>query len=209
LIVKNNHKLISIDLEKKLLYFENGNVFKYEKLISTMPLPGIIKCIKNTPKEVEAASQKLIATSMDLISVGFNRNITDKLWFYIYDEDILASRAYSPSVKSADNCPLGCSSIQFEIYNLGEKSQYSDEMLFTNTYYAIEKLKLASNSDILFMDRRTVNYANVVFYNGMEHDRMVVLDFLKKNSIKSCGRFGEWDYLWSNQSFLSGYNSIL
>jgi len=23
-------------------------------------------------------------------------------------------------------------------------------------------------------------------------------------NIKSCGRFGEWDYLWSDQSFMSG-----
>jgi len=42
----------------------------------------------------------------------------------------------------------------------------------------------------------------------MEDDRKTVLEFLESKNIKSIGRFGEWDYLWSNQSFMSGYNSI-
>jgi protoporphyrinogen oxidase len=207
--VKNGYKLIRINLEMKSLYFENGKIIEYENLISTMPLPDIVNCIENIPEEIKLTAQNLVATSMDLVSIGFSRNVINKLWFYIYDEDILASRAHSPSTKSSDNCPAGCSSIQFEIYNLGQKSQYSDEKLFENTIYALKKLGIGLESDILFMDRRSINYANIIFYKGMEADRKIILDYLRKNSITTCGRFGEWDYLWSNQSLLSGYNSIL
>ena len=35
---------------------------------------------------------------------------------YIYDEDIPPARVYSPSLKSADNAPAGCSSLQAEIF---------------------------------------------------------------------------------------------
>lgn len=207
--IKNKYQIIKIDTEKKLLHFSNSKTVKYENLISSIPLPVLIGCLEDVPKEVVLASKNLIATSMDLISVGFNRNVIKHLWFYIYDDDIYASRAYSPSAKSPNNCPEGCSSIQFEVYNLGGESKYSDEELFNNTYYALKKLNIGSDSDILFMDRKYVKYANVVFYKGMEADRKIVLDYLNSKSIKTCGRFGEWDYLWSNQSLLSGYNSII
>lgn len=42
----------------------------------------------------------------------------------------------------------------------------------------------------------------------MEKYRDIVREYIFDNQVKSVGRFGEWDYLWSNQSFLSGYSSI-
>ena len=51
------------------------------------------------------------------ISVGLKtKNIPPYLWWYIYDEDILPARVYSPSLKSPDNVPEGCSSLQMEVY---------------------------------------------------------------------------------------------
>ena len=47
-------------------------------------------------------------TSGQLVSLGFNQpDIAKHLWFYIYDEDIYPSRAYSPSIKSPNNVPFG------------------------------------------------------------------------------------------------------
>jgi protoporphyrinogen oxidase len=54
------------------------------------------------PENIVQASKKLTSTSIDLVSIGFNKKVTDKLWFYIYDEDIFASRVYSPSIKSSN-----------------------------------------------------------------------------------------------------------
>ena len=35
-------------------------------------------------------------------------------------------------------------------------------------------------------------------------NRTAVLKFLEANDILSAGRFGEWDYYWSDQSLISG-----
>jgi hypothetical protein len=49
--------------------------------------------------------------------MGFKcEDVAKHLWFYIYDEDILASRIHSPSLKSLNKTPEGCSSLQAEIY---------------------------------------------------------------------------------------------
>jgi hypothetical protein len=34
--------------------------------------------------------------------------------------------------------------------------------------------------------------------------RKVVRDYLSSVGIETIGRFGEWDYLWSDQSLMSG-----
>jgi hypothetical protein len=58
------------------------------------------------------------------------------------------------------------------------------------------------------IDHRVLRFGNVIFDQGMEAHRQCVLDWARAAGIASCGRFGEWDYLWSNQSLLSGYNAL-
>ncbi|ELQ2337070.1 NAD(P)-binding protein [Vibrio vulnificus] len=203
------HRAIAIDLKEKLVTFSNGLEVRYNDLVNTLPLPLFIElCGQQVPSDVRESALQLEATSIDLISVGFNKAIVKDLWFYIYDEDILASRAYSPSVKSSDNVPDGCSSLQFEVYNPSQNSQHTSEELKENVLYALAKMKIAVQEDIIFMEHKHLPWGNVVFKLGMESHRKNVLDFIKNQKIYTAGRFGEWEYFWSNQSFLSGFNLV-
>lgn len=202
-----SYQATKIDLINKEIEFSNGEILTYDTLISSLPLPVFISLLTNSvPSDVIDSTKKLEATSIDLISIGFDEKIINDLWFYIYDEDILASRAYSPSVKSSDNAPDGCSSIQFEIYNPGRRSQYDIEEMKDNTLYALKKLNISDGENIIFIHHKHLPWGNVTFKQGMEEHRNRILKYLCDNNIKSIGRFGEWDYFWSNQSFLSGYN---
>lgn len=203
--IRLNHRASKIDLVNKTVTFHNNVTVSYDSLITTLPLPHFIELCIDVPKDISHAAKELVATSIDLISIGLNKPIVKDLWFYIYDEDILASRAYSPSVKSPNNVPDGCSSLQFEIYSRGTKSRYSVEELKTNTIAALRKMNIAAEEDIAFVHHKHLPYGNVIFDIGMEENRQTVRSFMKQNAVISCGRFGEWDYLWSNQSFLSGY----
>ncbi|EKN3723043.1 TPA: NAD(P)/FAD-dependent oxidoreductase [Yersinia enterocolitica] len=208
-IINYNHEVIEVNLCEKRIKFSNGTIVNYKNLINTLPLPLFIDlCGVSVPTIVKESANKLEATSLDLISVGFNKAIIKDLWFYIYDEDILASRAYSPSVKSQDNVPEGCSSLQFEIYNPGRNSQYTVDELKKNVIYAMGKMGIARDEDIVFLHHKRLPWGNVVFKKGMEEYREIVREYISNNKVKSAGRFGEWDYLWSNQSMLSGYNSF-
>ena len=68
---------------------------------------------------------------------------------------------------------------------------------------------ICNESDILFVHHKHLPHGNIVFDHGMEDRRKVVLDYLSKIGVMTCGRFGEWAYLWSDQSFLSGKNEAL
>lgn len=203
--IKLGYQAVSIDLTKKSVTFANGDTIQYNTLVSSIPLPELVSITKHVPSKIYEASQYLKATSIDLISVGFRKDIVKELWFYIYDEDIYASRAYSPSIKSPENVPEGCSSLQFEIYSRGTSSQFSKAELIENVSYALKKMKIGSPEDVLFMEHKHLPYGNVIFDLGMEARRDKVRAFYKENYVGTIGRFGEWDYLWSNQSLLSGY----
>ncbi len=205
--IEYGYRAEEVDLESNTVKFSNGEIIEFNTLVSSIPLPVLASITKDTPLEILDSAQSLEATSIDLVSVGFNKEIIKDLWFYIYDEDILASRAYSPSVKSPDNVPEGCSSLQFEVYSRGVKSNYTKVELLENIKYALKKMKIASPEDVVFIDHKHLRYGNVIFDLGMEEKRDRVRDFFEQNLVRAIGRFGEWDYLWSNQSFLSGYNS--
>jgi protoporphyrinogen oxidase len=69
-------------------------------------------------------------------------------------------------------------------------------------------MNMFSTGDIEMVDYREVKYANVIF----DHNRQKAVDaihfYLRNVGISCIGRFGEWDYLWSDQSLLSGKRVI-
>ncbi len=201
--VRYSERVIKIDSENKALETSNGNSYNYDRLISSLPLPEVIKVLSNVPEDVIAAASKLRCTSGYQISIGLNtKDIPPYLWWYIYDEDILPARVYSPSLKSDDNVPDGCSSLQMEIY-CGENEYSKDELLARSVEKLVE-LNIIKESDILFVDIRFERYANVIFDHNIYACRAIVREYLDSIGIESIGRFGEWDYLWSDQSLLSG-----
>jgi protoporphyrinogen oxidase len=211
LIINTNSKVTEIDFEKKCIIINSNKIYYYDNLISSLPLPEICKLIKNIPQYVLEASQKLNYTSGYLISLGFNKStIADKLWYYIYDKEILPARVYSPSLKSPDNAPIGCSSIQAELYyNKGQKLNLSDTEILEQTIFKFIEIGLFNEEDLIVKDIRTEKYANVIFDHLIYENKKIVLDFLQLINVISIGRFGEWDYFWSDQSMMSGRNGAL
>ncbi|MFY4808210.1 protoporphyrinogen/coproporphyrinogen oxidase [Aliarcobacter butzleri] len=204
--IRLNKKVIEIDTINKIVYFEDNTNHNYDDLISSIPLPEYKNLIKDMPIEVKNACEKLKYTSVALVSIGLNKlDIPKYLWFYIYDEDILASRCYSPSIKSSDNVPKECSSFQFEIYFSKDKPlNLSNDELIEHIIKKSEKMNVFNKEDIVIKDCRFLEYGNVIFYHGMEDDRKLVLDYLEKLNIKTIGRFGKWEYLWSDESLMTG-----
>ena len=204
--ISYGHAVTHIDAAARTVGFANGATAAYDALVSTLPLPQLVAMMDNAPDDIREAASSLFATSMDLISVGFRRpDVPPSLWFYIYDRAIAAARAYAPSIKAPSNVPEGCSSLQFEIYSSHHKPQtLSPEQLKRNIVDGLKSMKLDESEDILFVHHKHVPLANVVFDLGMETRRDRVRDWVEAQGIALAGRFGLWDYLWSNQAMMSG-----
>lgn len=202
--IKYDSEVIKIDTGCKRVTFSNGENVEYENLYSSIPLPIVINALMTVPVEVKEAASKLEATSGYHVSIALkSQNIPPYLWWYIYDEDILAARVYSPSLKSSDNAPEGCSSLQMEVYC--GKNEYSKQQLLDGTVGRLVALGIIKQEDILFTHIGFEPFANVIFTKPIYEARGVVRNYIHSLGIKTFGRFGIWDYLWSDQSLLSGF----
>lgn len=209
LSVQYNKQAVRIDPKLNKVYFSDGSVASYDRLVNTIPIPSLISILDEVPDNVVKAAASLRWTTVDLISIGFDKNnVPPYLWFYIYGDKNLAARGYSPSWKSSDNAPEGCSSLQFEIYNLDTAPKFDTDELKANILQGLVDMGICSKGDPLFLHHKHLPFGNVVFDLGMEERRQIVRDYLSSIDIVCAGRFGEWDYLWSDQSFLSGRSSV-
>lgn len=203
--IRLNKKAVRIDTVAKQVEFADGTVENYDNLISSLPLPEIIKMISNVPENVQNAAKQLRWTCGYQVSLGFNRpDVAKYLWFYIYDEDVPPARVYSPNLKSPDNAPEGCSSLQAEIFFANGAKVVDKNIILQKTVEKLKEICQFNDSDVVVKDIRFEPYANIIFTPKIYESRKVVREWLQARGIKTIGRFGEWDYLWSHQAFESG-----
>lgn len=203
--IRLNKKAVRIDTAAKQVEFTDGTVENYDNLISSLPLPEIIKMISDVPENVQNAAKQLRWTCGYQVSLGFNRpDVAKYLWFYIYDEDVPPARVYSPNLKSPDNAPEGCSSLQAEIFFANDAKIADKDEVLRQTVYKLKEICQFNDSDVVVKDIRFEPYANIIFTPEIYESRKVVREWLQARGIKTIGRFGEWDYLWSHQAFESG-----
>lgn len=204
-----NKKAVRVDNKNKSVTFSDGSIVQYDRLISSIALPELISIMTEVPDSILKASDKLKASKISLVSVGFNKpDIPKWIWLYVYDEDIMAARINSPSLKCSKNAPKGCSSLQFEIYHAPD-AEINKDSIIQNVKESLKKMQICDSDDIEFMDYRLIPYGNVIFLKDMEKYREIVKEFVFSQGIELIGRFGEWEYYWLDQAYLSGKNKAM
>jgi protoporphyrinogen oxidase len=206
-----NHKVVSIDPRARRLTFANGSATQYDGLISSVPLPDLIPMIDGTPSDVRDACCRLACSTCVLVNIGVNREDISKAHVtYFYDEDICFSRLGFPHMLAASNAPAGTGSIQAEVYFSKKYKPFtgSPEAWIDPVITDLRRCGLIRDSDqILCRKAMLLRYANVIF----DHERAAALrtvhGYLDDLGIAYCGRYGDWGYMWTDESFKSGENA--
>ena len=203
-----NSRIVAIDVDRRMLHFSNGDVKSYDYLVSSMPLPELISAVQDVPVDVLEASRLLAASKCVLVNVGIDReDISDAHVSYFYDRDFVFTRLSFPHMQSHNNVPVGCGSIQAELY-------------FSDKYKPLEKQPdeyiqpvlddllrcgLMQDSDrVITAESRLIRYANIIYDLDRADSLAVVQEYLAGIDVQCCGRYGEWGYHWTDESFKSG-----
>lgn len=199
-------EVVKIEPFSRTIRFADGTEAAYERLITTLPLVQMPELIDGLPAKVRQAAEQLDYTSGYIISIGLKRTIDfPTIWFYIYDEDILPARVYFPNKKALSNVPEGCSSLQAEVYvSKYKRLSVTGDQLRDQVIRQLIGLGLFEEADIAVRDIRFEKYANIMFTPEIYQARETARNYLTELGILCAGRFGEWDYLWLEQSLLSG-----
>jgi protoporphyrinogen oxidase len=206
--IKLEHQLVSVDPKTRRLTFSNGLVTEYEGLISSVPLPDLIPMIAGAPPDVVNAASRLACSTCVLVNIGVNRSdLSSAQLTYFYDEDICFTRLGFPHMFSADNAPPETGSIQAEVYFsskyrplTGSPDEWIDPVIRDLRRCGL----LREHDRILSRKAMVIPYANVIFDLDRASALKTVHGYLDDLGIAYCGRYGDWGYMWTDESFKSG-----
>lgn len=208
--VHNRMKATHIDIENKVITFNDEQEIQYKNILSTIPLPEILNIIPDTPKEVLEASSKLKTNSIYVVNLGVDRErITDKSWIYFLDKEFSFVRVSFPFNFTHSNdsvVPKGCSSISVEIaYGNDNPLPHPKEQMAKRAIEDLKKAKILKETDnIVYQHTYDIKYGYVIYDNVKKDSVQRIHSFLKPYDIIPCGRYGLWAYLWSDEAIMSG-----
>jgi protoporphyrinogen oxidase len=206
--LKLGHEIVSIDPSRRLLGFADGQVADYDGLISSVPLPDLIRMIRGAPRDVLDAAGRLACSTCVLVNIGVDRSdLSDAHMTYFYDEDICFTRLSFPHMLSANNVPPGMGSVQAEVYFsdkyrplTGSPEDWIDPVIAD-----LRRCGILRDSDTIRTRAAVLlRYANVIFDLDRAAALATVHGYLDDLGIAYCGRYGDWGYMWTDESFKSG-----
>jgi len=202
------HEVVSVDPGARRLSFSGGSTASYDALISSVPLPELVRMIRDVPREVREAAARLACTTCVLVNIGVNRDDLSRAHMtYFYDDDICFARVCFPHLLSRNNAPSGSGCIQAEVY-FSEKYKplkMAPEDWIEPVIAGLRKCGLLREGDqILSRQAMLLRYANIIFDLDRAAALKTVHGYLDEIGIAYCGRYGEWGYMWTDESFKSG-----
>jgi UDP-galactopyranose mutase len=194
-----------VESEARKITFADGSVRKYERAISTIPLPALVKLTVDAPAEVRAAAERLMWTSIRCVNLGIARDdVGPGHWVYFYDHEVPFFRISFPSKFAPHNAPPGHSSVTCEIA-YSRRRPINEEGLVERCIEALKAEGVLQEEDrIVVADQIDVPYAYVVFDFERAESVETIHAWMESVGLYPCGRFGEWGYHWSFEAIESG-----
>jgi UDP-galactopyranose mutase len=190
-----------------VLVMADGSRYRYEHLISTMPLPELVRLAgAEAPPEVRAAARGLRHLSVRCVNLGVAREkLTDKHWIY-YPEDTIFHRIFVQGNASPHCNPPGGFGLTCEIsYSPWKPLPADGNALIERCIQDCIKVTMLRPDDrILTANMVDMPYAYVVYDHARAANVAIVKDWLARYDIILAGRYSEWEYYNSDHAFLAG-----
>ena len=190
----------SINVATKQVVMNDGEVFEYQHLVNTIPLPDLVELAfrgnaEKVPAHVLEASKKLRANSVlyfDVAIKGDPAEHQDYHWIYLPESDFPFYRVGSYSAVEKSLVPKGYRSyyVEFGHYGALDAKKFEQPMID-----GLKRLGLLSDEDqIEFMIPNVLSPAYVLFDDNYEASRKTVLDWCESVGLITKGRYGLWQY---------------
>jgi UDP-galactopyranose mutase len=200
-------RVVAVDALRHWVTLADGRRYQYEQLISTMPLPELVKMVSGEALgPVRDAASKLRHTSVRCVNLGVAReHVTDKHWIY-YPGDSVFHRIFvqgnaSPHCNAPGGFGLTC-----EITYAPTKPLPcdGDELIDLCIRDCIRVGLLREDDRIIVRNQVDLPYAYVVYDHARAQNFKVVNDWCARHGIILAGRYSEWQYYNSDHAFLAG-----
>ncbi|MET0266580.1 MAG: NAD(P)-binding protein [Duganella sp.] len=205
--VELNAEVVQVLPAEHVLALADGRRLRYEHLISTMPLPELVRLIgAEAPPAVHEAARGLRHISIRCVNIGIARTgVTDKHWIY-YPEDSIFHRIFVQGNASQEcNAPGGFGFTCEISYSPHKPLPLDGEALIARCIDdCIEVGIMRADDTVLVANQLDMPYAYVVYDHARARNVATVRDWLARCDIVLAGRYSEWEYYNSDHAFLAG-----
>lgn len=181
---------------------------EYDALVSTIPIPELVRALPDAPTSVRRAAESLQHRSLVTVMLGIDRpEVNDFSWVYFpLPEQGRFNRISYPSNFSDRSAPEGTSSALAEITCVegDEVWSASDDAIVEHVLERAEALGLFPRADVIASQVARTRYAYVVFDREHRRNLDLVKAYAAELGIRLLGRFGEFDYINTDQCILRG-----
>jgi protoporphyrinogen oxidase len=192
----------SLDLARRVLVFDDEEV-PFDVLVSSIPLPSLLRLIRTLPPAVAEAAKRLRATHLHYFDLGLRvPNPNPYHWIYVPEARYPFYRVGCYSHFSDKLAPPGKSSLYVELV---ERRAPNAERALAEVVAGLRELGLLrSVQDIELWRLRTIEYAYVIYDHHYRAALDVIEPFLKQQGVVSSGRYGAWNYSSMEDALLMG-----
>jgi protoporphyrinogen oxidase len=185
----------------------DGRRFRYDTLISTMPLPELVAAIGDeAPAEIRRAASELRHVSIRCVNLGVARpRVTDKHWIY-FPGDTVFHRVFVQGNASPHCNPPGGFGLTCEIsYSPSKPLVAVGSELTERCFRDCVAVGLLDASDALLTSNHVdMCYAYVIHDHGRAERVARIREWLADFGIVLAGRYSEWEYYDSDHAFIAG-----
>lgn len=201
--------LVQVDTNAKIAVFSSGHRIHYDFMVSTLPLPELLKiCSNNNGAE-------LLYTGAHIVGLGFRGNqpeiFFDKMWIYDTNKRSPYFRLSLPANYSPHNVPE--SSPHWSVLcetSESDKKPINHLTLVNDIIKSLEQDFFINMNNLVTTWHKKAKYAYAVPNHGRDKRLNEYDQWLLERNIFSRGRFGNWKYECGNQdsSFMQGVEAI-
>ncbi len=205
--LETNAAIAKILPQAHIAILADGRHYRYNQLISTMPLPELIKVMGDeVPENVHDAARELRHVSVRCVNLGIGRtHLTEKHWIY-YPGNTLFHRIFVQGNASPECNPEGGFGLTCEMtYCREQPLPLEGEALIARCVEDCIKVGMIRRDDVILTANVVdMPYAYVIYDHARKANVTLIRQWLLTQDIHLSGRYSEWEYYNSDHAFLAG-----
>lgn len=189
---------------------QNGESFKADWIVSTMPMTSLIQGLSNVPQQILDYTRKLYFRNTTLVYLEIKSNLLfPDNWIYIHSPEVTHGRItnfrnWCPTLTNGKSTSILC--LEFWSFDSDPLWQKSDEELSQLAHRELLMLNLISNNDLV-LNSKVIKIPKCypVYETGYMENLNPIIGYLNTiSNLKLIGRYGSFKYNNQDHSILMG-----
>ncbi len=197
--ILHHQEAARVDLARREVTTDGGEVVRYRNLVSSLPLPELLRRIDDVPQAIEEAARTLAVAPLTVIRVGA-RETGDALtahWTYFPEPEVPFYRIIRLEQISPDLAPPGGCALLLECSGRVEADR--EGLLRYLAGIGVLRRPEADVFESIYLP-----YGYTLFLHGHRPALDRIFAWLAGHGVQSVGRFGEWFYANMETTIVSG-----